>query len=635
MNDASKLKQGLPAEQIAIRAKSFHPSGRFAAFPQEDLETSVPARFEKIARLYPDRIAVKSGSDQITYDDMNKAANRLARALLAGREKSQEPVALLLERGINLLIAAVAAMKAGKIPLHVDPGTSPDRIGHILAESGAQLILSNDKHEALARRQANEAIRLLMLNDFQSGSGGENLSLSIHSGDFAYIGLTSGATGKVKCAMKTHGYLLHSVMDETNSCHICAEDRLAVLGFNAVSKFAFMALLNGAAQYPLDRRGDSLLDLHSWLNRNSITMLVTTPTVFRSFFSASVKEEICSPVRLIRLGSEALFKSDFESYRQNFSDRCVLVYSYGSNETTSICDYFMDKNSLITGRRVPVGYLREGYELVLLDEFGNPVPPNEPGEIIVKSRFLASGYWQRNKLVPDKFLAAGEHKEDRSYFTNDIGRVSAEGCLEILGRKDSMVKIRGFRVDVGEVEAMLADHPELSYATVIAQEQATGDIKLVAYYVPESEPGPTVSQLRLFLGQKLPEYMIPSNFVKLAAPPLGATGKLDRKALPGASKSRPELDTIYITPATPVAEKLTEIWAVILSLDRVGINDNFFDLGGNSLLAARIVSRVNEALGVDLSVRSLFDAPTVAGLTAVIAGLCQTKAVADDETGEI
>jgi acyl carrier protein len=182
---------------------------------------------------------------------------------------------------------------------------------------------------------------------------------------------------------------------------------------------------------------------------------------------------------------------------------------------------------------------------------------------------------------------------------------------------------------------MLADHPELSYATVIAQEQATGDIKLVAYYVPESEPGPTVSQLRLFLGQKLPEYMIPSSFVKLAKPPLGATGKLDRSALPGASKSRPELDTIYITPATPVAEKLTEIWAVILSLDRVGINDNFFDLGGNSLLAARIVSRVNEALGVDLSVRSLFDAPTVAGLTAVIAGLCQTKAVADDETGEI
>lgn len=379
------------------------------------------------------------------------------------------------------------------------------------------------------------------------------------------------------------------------------------------------------------------------MEKNEITIFVSTPTAFRNFFGHGVDRSVGSSLRLIRLASEALFKSDFESYKNHFSSDCILVYSYGSNETTSICDHFIDKNTEITGRRVPVGYVREGYEVALVDESGNNVASHEAGEIVVKSRFLSSGYWQQDRLVQEKFLAAGTETAERSYFTNDIGQWSETGCLEILGRKDSMVKVRGFRVDTGDVEATLADHPQISFAAVVAKEDAHGNTHLVAYYVPKGEFAPTVTNLRNFLKEKLSEFMIPSSFVKLDRAAIGPTGKLDRRTLPDALKPRPELDTRYVTATTPIEERLADLWAEALSLEHVGIHDNFFDLGGHSLLAARILSKINEAFRVEISMRTLLDAPTVAGLADVITALPGPQAIRDlsvedsatEETGEI
>lgn len=262
MTDSSDPRPGLPPEQRAIRARCFHSAGTFVEFPKTDIDTSVSGRFEKVAAMYPDRVAVRIANEPMTYDELNTAANRLAHAILAERPDRQEPVAIFLERSAVLSVATLAVLKAGKIALHLEPNAPRDRNTHILVESGARLMLSNAVHASTARQWASHNRLLFNIDELRSALGVDNLKVAISSGDYAYIGLTSGVTGKIKCAMKTHGYLLHSVMDETNSCHICPDDRLVILGFNAISKFPFMALLNGAAYYSLDRRDDELLRLH-------------------------------------------------------------------------------------------------------------------------------------------------------------------------------------------------------------------------------------------------------------------------------------------------------------------------------------------------------------------------------------
>lgn len=608
----------LPQEQRAIQARCFHPSNVFVMFEKNDIERSIPDRFEQIALKYPDRLAVKTKSEQVSYDALNRAANRLAHAIMACREEGQEPVALFVKHGIPLIIANLAVLKAGKISLGVDPSAPRSRTAHLLEDSQAALILADSHNDSMAREWAKSERRLINMDELDSNLSDENLELCIPSDAYAYIRYTSGSTGQAKGGVKTHCHVLHAVMNFTNYFHICADDRLAFLSRDSLGKHVFEALLNGAALCPADPKEEGLLNLADWLTQEEITIYKSFPTAFRHFVSTLSGRENFPKLRLIRLEGEPLYKRDVELYKKHFSSECLFVNSFSSTETGPICLYFVDKNTNIAGSRVPVGYPVEGMEVLLLDELGKNVGFNQPGEIAVKSRFLSSGYWQRPELSREKFQLVPDGGEERVYLTGDLGQMTEDGCLELLGRKDFQVKIRSFRVDVGEVEAMLADHPGVKEAAVIAKEDRSGNARLVAYLVPSSHPAPTVSSLRNFLKEKLPDYMIPSAFMNLDEIPLTATGKVNRRELPDTGNTRPELDTFYVPPRTPVEEKVAEIWAEVLSLDRVGIHDNFFDLGGHSLAATRVVSRVINFLQVGLPVQSLLDAPTVADMAATI-----------------
>jgi acyl carrier protein len=267
---------------------------------------------------------------------------------------------------------------------------------------------------------------------------------------------------------------------------------------------------------------------------------------------------------------------------------------------------------------VPVGYPVDHKEVLLLDEAGTEIGFNRTGEIAVKSHYLSLGYWRKPELTQVKFKPDPQGGDQRIYLTGDLGRMAPDGCLFHLGRKDFQVKVRGYRVEVSEIEMALLEHAAVKEAAVVGREIQSGDRQLVTYFVPTREPAATVTELRNFLKDRLPDYMIPSAFVMLPALPLTPNGRVDHLALPAPEGTRPELDTPFAAPRTPIEAELAKIWADVLSLDQVGIHDNFFDLGGHSLAATRVVSQVIKQFRLDLPLQSLFQSPTVAEMAAVI-----------------
>ena len=403
---------------------------------------------------------------------------------------------------------------------------------------------------------------------------------------------------------------------------------------SCLGKYAFEVLLNGATLCPFYIADEGLAYLADWLIQEQMTIYNSFPTAFRHFLSALPGTWNFSKLRLIRLADEPVYRSDVELYRKHFSSDCLFVNSFCSTETGPMCVYFLDKAMEVTGTSVPAGFPVDGMEVLVLDEHGKQVGSNQPGEIAVRSRYLSSGYWGRPELTQEKFFSGPQTEEGRLYLTGDLGQFSDDGCLELLGRKDFQVKIRSFRVDVGEVEAELAVHPGVKEVAVIGKKDHSENTRLVAYLVPHSRPAPTVSSLRAFLKDRLPDHMIPTAFVTLDKLPLLSAGKVDRCALPDPGHARPELGTPHVTPRTAIERELWRIWTEVLGLGQVGVHDNFFDLGGDSLTATRVVSQVIKAFQLDLPVKSLFDSPTVAEMAIVVAQN-QAKKVGQEELARL
>jgi acyl-coenzyme A synthetase/AMP-(fatty) acid ligase/acyl carrier protein len=296
-----------------------------------------------------------------------------------------------------------------------------------------------------------------------------------------------------------------------------------------------------------------------------------------------------------------------------------LFNEYGPTEGTVWSSvYHCQSSGLRT--QVPIGRPIANMQINLLDKYLNPVPIGVPGEIHIGGAGIARGYLNRPELTKDKFIPNPFSNEPgtRLYKTGDLARYLPDGNIEFLGRIDNQVKIRGFRIELGEVESALSQHPNLREVTITAREDSPGDQRLVAYVVPHQKQTPTVDGLRHFLKQKLPDYMMPSAFVLLDALPLTPNGKVDRRALPAPDQSRPNLEATFVAPRTPLEQELADIWASVLRLERLGIHDNFFEVGGHSLLATQVISRLRQAFGVELPLRTLFEAPTVADLGARI-----------------
>ncbi len=470
-------------EQQPQSDRAVRPTNAFVPFPRDEIEQSIPARFEQQVAKYPDRLAIKTRTHQFTYEELNKASNRVARVILAQRGKCEEPIALLFEKGAPLIATVLGVLKAGKIYMPLDPSYPPARIAAILEDSQAGLIMTNNQCFSLADELRHSTLQLVNTEEIDANLSTENLGLSISPDTLSWILYTSGSTGKPKGVVQNHRNVLHFIMNFTNGFHLCADDRLTLLFSCCVNGGAheiFSALLNGASLHLLDIKAEGLTQMANWLIEHEITIYCSVPTLFQHFIDTLTGKERFHNLRLIKLIGEPVYKKHVELYKQHFPERCIFVNRLGSTETGSIRWNFIDKKTQINGIRVPVGYPVEDNEILLLDEAGKEVGINNIGEIAVKSRYLSPGYWKRPDLTRAVFLHDPEGGDKRIYRTGDLGRILTDGCLQHLGRKDFQVKIRGHRIEVSEIEMALMDLPVVKEAVVMARENQSGDKPLVA-----------------------------------------------------------------------------------------------------------------------------------------------------------
>jgi amino acid adenylation domain-containing protein len=596
------------------------PINEFLPLREEQFAQTLTEQFEKIARRYPHRIAVKMGEVAVTYAELNAMSNRVARAILAERASDPEPIGLFFARGVVQIAGVLGVLKAGKFFVLLDSSFPKDRIALILEDSQAKFLIADEQNILAARQAADNGRRVMEFESISDRVSAENLELEIPSKSLAYIVYTSGSTGRPKGVVWNHRNKMHSVMRRVYADHMCAEDRVAVLSSgtaNAVTDI-FVTLLNGAALLPFDVKDMGVIPLVNWLVEERITVCYIASPLFRRVGEAMSGDERFPDLRLLWLRSEAVYKSDVDLYKKHFPPTCLLINGVSSGETGPLTEYVINHDTEITDNEVPLGHALAGLEIRLVDDEGRQVGYNEVGEIVVRSRYLFEGYWRRPDLTEAKYKLDPNGGQERLYLTGDLGLMRPDGCLLYKGRKDFRVKVRGYGVEVAEVEKRLLSHPTVREAVVVARQNRLGESYLVAYFTAQSHLVPTVSELRGFLLEKLADYMLPSAFVMLDAMPLTPNGKLDRSALPVPDSSRPQLDVAYAAPRSSIEEKLVELWEEILDVRPIGIHDNFFDLGGHSLAGASLISRLNRAFGLDLAVRVLFEAPTVAQLTSSI-----------------
>jgi amino acid adenylation domain-containing protein len=623
------VKSMMYSDNLA-RSKCFHPNGKFIEFSRDEIEQSIVERFGKIARQYPDRLAIKTKNHSLTYNELNLTASRVAHQILSDRGTISEPVPLLMEHDAPVIGAILGILKAGKFYVPLDPSLPQLRMEHILKDLQASYIVTNSKNAALARSLAGTAFGLLNIDELDGSA--DNPSIQIPPESLCWVIYTSGSTGKPKGVMQTHRNVLHYMMNYTNALHLCVDDRLTLLysfSVNGGAHDIFAALLNGAAVFPLDLKEDGFTHLGSWLVEEKITIYHSVPTVFRQFIEGLRDGSRFADIRIVRLGGEPVHKRELDFYRKHFSTDCILVNRLGSSETGSLRMYFLNKETTLTGNLIPVGYPVPDNDILLVDDAGKEVAGDE-GEIAVKTRYVSPGYWRNPDLTSAVFLPSPAGGQERIYRTGDLGRVLPDGCLLHVGRKDFFVKIRGYYVVIDEIETALLEFPGIKEAVVIAPGNNPGDERLVAYLVPRVKPGPNIGELRRYLNEKLPSYMIPERFVTLEAIPLTDTGKTNRRALPETDTARPTLVVPYVAPRTPTEEALAKIWAEVLSLDPIGMDDDFFELGGHSLSATRIISRVITKFELQLPIRALFDSPTVASMADIIDSKQGQKANEED-----
>jgi amino acid adenylation domain-containing protein len=585
-----------------------------------NVEKSIPERFERIVQQHPDRIAVKDRYDQCSYNSLNRKANRIARSIPTGCITPDAPVILLMEQGISQITATLGVLKAGCFYVPLDPSNPIDRNRHMLQDSGSGFIITNNLNAHLADALSNSNCRILNVDEITQTSD-HNLNLIISPDAFAYVLYTSGSTGRPKGVLQNHRNVLHNVLRHTQAFHITPDDNQTLLYTSSVyggQRDMFNALLNGTSLNVYDVKSEGIQELADWLIQNDITIYCSVATLFRTFIQTLDNPGKFPKLRLIKLGGEASYKNDIDSCKKYFPAKCIVHCGLSSTETGLVRNYFVNEQTRITGHTVPLGYPIDDLEIILLDDTGGKVPDGNVGEITIRSRYIALGYWRNPSLTQTVFSRDTEKEDVRIYRTGDLGCIRSDGCLEHRGRKDFQIKIKGNRVEVAEIETCLLENETAQKAVVTGWKDHQGIDKLVAYLVSGNNQKPAASALRTLLSKKLPEFMVPSYFIWLDTLPLLPNGKIDRQALPAPDAVEINTSGSYVAPATELESKLSDLWSQILKKPTVGVTDNFFDLGGESLNAVMLFASLEKELGINLPTSVLIKHPTVSSLTRFI-----------------
>jgi amino acid adenylation domain-containing protein/non-ribosomal peptide synthase protein (TIGR01720 family) len=603
---------------------------------------------EQQAARTPEHIAVVFENQQLTYAQLDTRANQLAHHLQQLGVTAETVVALCVERSLDMLVGLLGILKAGGAYLPLDPILPSDRISFMVQDAGASVILTQ-KH--LSERFSEQAVPLICLDsDWEAiaKQPEENPPCEATPENLLYIIYTSGSTGKPKGVAVEHRQLLnylHGILTRLDLPEGASFATVSTLAADLGNTVIFPALCTGGCLHVISQeRATSPDALVEYCESHPIDCLKIVPSHLNALLTASHPEKIL-PRKYLILGGEALSWQLVEKIRQ-YAPSCQILNHYGPTETTvGVLTYPVHELMRDKSETVPIGRPIANTQVYILDHYLQPVPIGVAGELYIGGDSVARGYLNQPQLTTEKFitiehLGGQDAQPIRVYKTGDLARYLPDGNIEFLGRIDHQVKIRGFRIELGEIESVLSQHPAIGETVVLAREDELGNKRLVAYIVESPEKGISrqesalISELRDFLKEKLPEYMVPSAFVTLKALPLTPNGKVDRQALPAPDSVRPELEGRFVAPRTPVEETIAQIWAQVLGLERISIYDNFFELGGDSILSIQIVARANQA-GLQLTPKQLFESPTVAGLAAVAGTPATIQAQQEPVTGAI
>ncbi|MBD2005415.1 MULTISPECIES: non-ribosomal peptide synthetase [Cyanophyceae] len=579
--------------------------------------------FENQVEQNPDAIAVIFEDTQLTYKELNIRSNQLAHHLQKMGVASEVLVGICVERSIDMIVGLLGILKAGGAYVPLDSNYPRDRLNFMLDDSQVSVLLTQEK---LVDNFGNFPNPVVYLDkDWQTiaQESEENPHSDVTSDSLAYVIYTSGSTGKPKGVAVTHK-AVNRLVCNTNYIKLSPNDKIAQASntsFDAATFEIWGALLNGAQLVGISR--DVTLSPHEFalqLRQKGISVLFLTTALFQQI--ARDVPQAFSSLRYLLFGGEAVDARWVKKVLKQGAPK-QLIHVYGPTEGTTFSSYYCVQDVPESATSIPIGRPIANTQIYLLDADLQPVPIGIVGELYIGGDGLAREYTNRPDITAERFIynPFNNKSESRLYKTGDLARYLPDCNIEFLGRIDNQVKIRGFRIELGEIEAILNQHPAVRETVVIIREEIPGDKHLIAYIVPDQQQTPT-SMMRQFLKEKLPEYMVPSAYVVLESLPLTPNGKVDRRALPAVDTLNFEMKEDYVAPRDRVEEVLVEIWAKVLGKQQIGVRDNFFELGGHSLLATQLISRIRDAFQIELSVRNLFESPTVASLARHIETMC-------------
>ncbi|QRK08315.1 amino acid adenylation domain-containing protein [Archangium violaceum] len=577
---------------------------------------------EAQAERTPDAVALVMDARQLTYRELNTRANQLARYLRGRGVGPEVRVGICLERSPEMMVGLLGILKAGGAYVALDPATPRERLSFMMEDADIQLLLTTEPLLALFPDSHVRAVRVDTDREEIARESGSNLHVPVSEDNLAYVIYTSGSTGRPKGIAMRHQPMSNMIAWTLRTSPFQPGDRtlqFAPLSFDISVQESFCTWATGG----------TLVLLSEEVRRDAVSLLrlLVDQSIHRLFLPFVVFQQLTEVSRAFGLlptemkevytaGEQLVISPAVAEFFQKLPG-CLLHNHYGPSEAHVISAYTLRGPVSGWPTRPPVGKPLSNTEIYLLDRHMRPVPVGVPGEVYVGGDGLARGYLKRPELTAERFIPDpfSGRPGARLYRTGDLARHLPGGNLEFLGRIDNQVKVRGFRIELEEVEAVLGQHSDVREVVAMVREDKPGDKRLVAYVAPKPERELTVSGLRHFLREKLPEYMVPSIFVILEALPLTLAGKVERRALPVPEATRSAQQADFVPPSTPTEKTLAAIWAEVLGVKQVGLHDNFFELGGHSLLATRVSFRVNEAFQVELPLRGLFEEPTVAGLS--------------------
>jgi amino acid adenylation domain-containing protein len=595
--------------------------------------------FQRSCDVFQDRIAIEWNESHISYIFIDLMANAVARYLLDHGLPRNSVIAAVLQDRIQIIAVLIATLKTGHIFTPLDPAAPVEHLRKIITHLSPVCIITESSFSQelidICDEVGSQFIILASEGDVSGkydlclqqmkSSDHETVPCVFDPEEACYIYYTSGSTGTPKGIVGRFKSLSHFIRWEIATFEVNSRWRFSQFTrptFDAFLRDVFVPLCSGGTICLL--LDDMILfnarALSDWIDRTGVNLIHCVPSLFRLIIAGNPDAKRFASLKYILMAGEVLHPSDVKRWMNGYGNRTKLVNLYGPTETTMVKFYHIVQEADAQRGFIPIGKPMSGTRAIVLDDNEGVCPQGIVGELYIRTAYSTLGYYKYPDLTNEVFVRNpfSNDPKDIIYKTGDLVRLLSDGDFQFIGRKDNQVKIRGYRVDLGEIEELLHTHAQIKSAVVLDWEGVSGDKRLIAYIVSDTDHSLITTELRDFMKRMVPEHMIPSMFVMIDALPLSANGKVNRHALPLPERTTITLGSVFVAPSTPTEEMLASIWGKVLDLEQVGIHDNFFELGGHSLLATQVISRIFDVAQIELPLHAIFERPTIADLAIEI-----------------